>query len=77
VIKTYTSFGVDDQEAGTENIRTPDIANGMHIRKIHGLAFPNLEWVRSTMTPMIISLIPSKTLEIIMMVPTAIALTPA
>ena len=74
MINTYTSFGVDAQEAGTENRRIPDIANGIHIRRIHGLAFPYLDFVRSTITPMIISLIPSKILETIIMVPTAIAL---
>lgn len=29
MINTYTSFGVDAQEAGTENRRIPDIANGI------------------------------------------------
>ena len=75
VINTYTSFGVDAQLVGTENNKTPEIANGIHIRRSHGLALPNLDFVRSTITPMMISLIPSKNLDIIMIVPTAIAFT--
>ena len=74
-MNTYTSFGVEAQDAGTENRRIPDTAKGIHIRKIQGLALPYFDLVLSTITPMMISLTPSKILEIIIMVPTAIALT--
>lgn len=77
VINTYTSFGAEDQETGTENNRMPDMAKGMHMRSSQGLAFPNLDFVLSTITPMMMSLIPSKNLETIIMLPTAKALTPA
>ena len=74
-MNTYTSFGVAAQLVGTENSKIPETANGIHIRSIQGLALPNFDFVRSTITPMIISLIPSKILDTIMMVPTASALT--
>ena len=76
-MNTYTSFGAADQETGTENSRMPDMAKGMHMRSSHGLAFPNLDFVLSTITPITMSLMPSNNLETIMMLPTAKALTPA
>ena len=48
---------------GTHTRKIPLIAYGIHIRKIHTLAFPCLDFVRSTIIPIIISVIPSNTLD--------------
>ena len=59
---------------GTVNSRTADNAKGTLIQRIHGLDFPHLELVRSTITPMMRSDTPSKSLDSSIIRPTVAGL---
>ena len=58
-------------------MRTMEIANGTLIQRIHGLDLPHLEFVRSTIKPMMTSEKPSKQREINMTRPTMAGSMPA
>ena len=71
----YASFAVLPRPDGTVNSRIPASANGIAMRSIHGLHFPNLDFVLSTIIPIIKSVIPSNTLDKSIIVPITPALT--
>ena len=72
---TYTYFP-KSPVCGTVNINMRETVIGIANHNNHGLAFPCLDLVLSTINPIMISLVPSRKRETIIIIPIIAAFNP-